>query len=63
MSLRHKYCLFFFNLPKNILKGDRYGSKIGHYFTNRFENAEIDDEFDFWLLEEILKKKDSEGEL
>ena len=40
----------------NILAGDRYGKKIGRYFTTRFENAEIDDEFDFWLLEQILKK-------
>ena len=48
---------------ENILNGDRYGTKIGRHYTDRFENAEIDDEFDFWLLEEILKKKDAEGEL
>ena len=48
---------------ENILSGDRYGNKIGRYFTDRFENAEIDDMFDFWLLGEILKKKDEEGEL
>lgn len=40
----------------NILKGDRYGTKIGYKFTSRYENAEIDDEYDFWLLEQILKK-------
>lgn len=40
----------------NILRGDRYGEKIGHKYTSRYENAEIDDEFDFWLLEQILKK-------
>ena len=41
---------------KNILAGDRYGKKIGHKFISRYENAEIDDEYDFWLLEQILKK-------
>lgn len=41
----------------NILSGDRYGKKMGHYYTTRYENAEIDDEFDFWLLEHILKEK------
>lgn len=40
----------------NILKGDRYGTKIGRKFTSRYENAEIDDEYDFWLLEQILRK-------
>ncbi len=41
----------------NILRGDRYGKKIGRFFTDRFENAEIDDEYDFWLLEKVLKEK------
>lgn len=45
---------------KNILAGDRYGKKIGYFFTDRYQNAEIDDEFDFWLLEEILKKKEQD---
>ncbi len=40
----------------NILKGNRYGTKIGRKFTSRYENAEIDDEYDFWLLEQILKR-------
>lgn len=48
---------------KNVLAGDRYGKKIGYYYTNRFENAEIDDFFDFWLLEKILEQKDKDGEL
>lgn len=41
---------------KNILNGDRYGSKIGRKLIGRYENVEIDDEFDFWLSEQILKK-------
>lgn len=44
---------------ENILKGDRYGNKIGRKIITRYENAEIDDEFDFWLLEQILKKQES----
>lgn len=46
---------------ENILKGDRYGAKIGHKIISRYENAEIDDEYDFWLLEQILKKQENEG--
>ena len=45
----------------NILQGDRYGTKIGHKIISRYENAEIDDEFDFWLLEQILRKQEEEG--
>ena len=46
---------------ENILKGDRYGKKIGHKFISRYENAEIDDMYDFWLLEKILEKQQKEG--
>lgn len=46
---------------ENILAGDRYGKKIGKKFISRYENAEIDDMFDFWLLEQILRKQDTEG--
>lgn len=42
---------------RNILAGDRYGHKIGRKIISRYENAEIDDEFDFWLLEHILRDK------
>ncbi len=37
-----------------IRKGDRYGQKIGRKIISRWENIEIDDEFDFWLAEKIL---------
>ncbi len=46
---------------ENILKGDRYGTRIRHKIISRYENAEIDDEYDFWLLEQILKKQENEG--
>ena len=48
---------------KNILAGDRYGKRIGKKLVGRFENAEIDDEYDFWLLEQILKKTSEDGRL
>ena len=44
-----------------ILQGDRYGKKIGHKLISRYENAEIDDMYDFWLLEKILEKQQTEG--
>lgn len=40
-----------------IKKGDRYGKKIGRKIISRWENVEIDDVFDFWLAEKILKER------
>lgn len=37
-----------------IRNGDRYGTSICRKLISRWENAEIDDEFDFWLVEKIL---------
>lgn len=42
---------------QNILDGDRYGENIGRKIISRFENVEIDDEFDFWLMKHILRDK------
>lgn len=44
-----------------IKKGDRHGKKIERYLTTRDENIEIDDEFDFFLAEEILKRRKRAG--
>lgn len=44
-----------------ILSGDRYGKNIGHKLISKYENAEIDDAYDFWLLEQILKKQENTG--
>lgn len=46
---------------KHIMQGDRYGKKIGHKLISRYENAEIDDMYDFWLLGKILEKQQTEG--
>ena len=40
-----------------LKKGDRYGKRIGYKHTNRFENIDIDEEFDFWLAERVLQEK------
>ena len=44
-----------------IRKGDRYGKKIGRKIISRWENVEIDDEFDFWLAEKILLERQFKG--
>lgn len=40
-----------------LKKGNRYGRKIGRKIISRRENIEIDDEFDFWVAENIIKKR------
>ncbi len=40
-----------------IKKGKMFGRRVGRILTSREENVEIDDEFDFWLAEQILNKK------
>ena len=37
--------------------GQQYGKRLAHYYTSRECNVEIDDEFDFWLAEQILLKR------
>ena len=37
-----------------IKREERYGKKIGRKIISRWENVEIDDEFDFWLAEKVL---------
>ncbi len=40
-----------------IRKGDSFGKKIGRKTISRWENVEIDDDFDFWVAEKVLKDK------
>jgi len=37
-----------------IERGERFGEKIGRKVISRWENMEIDDEFDSWIAEKIL---------
>lgn len=39
-----------------IKKGDRYGKKTGTKIISRWENIDIDDEFDFWIAQKILQE-------
>ncbi|MFA5147194.1 MAG: acylneuraminate cytidylyltransferase family protein [Candidatus Omnitrophota bacterium] len=41
-----------------IRKGTLFGKKAGHFETSKEENIEIDDDFDFWMAEQILLKRD-----
>ncbi len=41
-----------------VKKGTLYGKKAERLETTREENSEIDDEFDFWLLEQVLMKRE-----
>ncbi len=45
-------------MKADMLKsGDRYGKKIERILLDREQNVEIDDEFEFWLAEQVLKKR------
>ena len=40
-----------------IRKGTLFGKRAGKVLTGREENIEIDEEFDFWLAEQVLLKR------
>jgi len=40
-----------------IRKGSLWGKKMEKFEISKEQNIEIDDEFDFWLAEQILKKR------
>lgn len=40
-----------------LRSGDRYGARIEHVMLEREQSIEIDDEFDFWMAEQILRKR------
>lgn len=44
-----------------IKKGKLFGKNVGRFKTSREENIEIDDDFDFWMAEQILLKRIKEG--
>lgn len=44
-----------------VRKGDRYGTRIERMVLSREENVEIDDEFDFWLAEQVLRRRERQG--
>jgi len=40
-----------------IRAGERYGTRIERVVIDREQHIDIDDEFDFWLAEQVLKKR------
>ncbi|MFC1478503.1 cytidylyltransferase domain-containing protein [Candidatus Margulisiibacteriota bacterium] len=44
-----------------VRAGKRTGDKIELMYTSREENVEIDDEYEFWLAEQVLLKRNQEG--
>lgn len=40
-----------------LRRGDRHGTRIERMLIDREQNVEIDEEFDFWLAEQVLKKR------
>ena len=39
-----------------IKKGDPVGRRVEHVLLDREQNVEVDDEFDFWLAEQVLER-------
>ena len=42
-----------------LRKGNRFGQRIERVILDREQNVEIDDEFDFWLAEQLIAKRPS----
>jgi len=45
---------------RTIMAGSLFGQKRGIMVTDREQNVDIDEEFDFWLAEQILRKRRAE---
>jgi CMP-N-acetylneuraminic acid synthetase len=44
-----------------VRKGTIFGNKVERYETSKEQNVEIDDEFEFWVAEQVLIKRIKEG--
>ena len=40
-----------------VRAGDRYGQRIERVLLDREQNLEIDDQFDLWVVEQVLRKR------
>ena len=40
-----------------LRRGDRFGQRIERVLLDREQNLEIDDEFDFWVIEQVMKRR------
>lgn len=45
---------------ETVLKGSLFGENRGTLITDREQNVDIDDPFDFWLAEQVLIKRETE---
>lgn len=43
-----------------LRRGDRYGTHIERVLIDREQNVQIDDEFDLWVAEQVLRKRHQE---
>ena len=65
-SVRKQELKGFFHDDGNVIifkaellkRGELWGNKMERFLISREQNFEIDDEFDFWLNEQILKKRE-----
>ena len=44
-----------------VRAGDRHGTKMERVPLDREQNVEIDDDFDFWLAEQVLRRRHGRG--
>ncbi|MEW6263514.1 MAG: acylneuraminate cytidylyltransferase family protein [Thermodesulfobacteriota bacterium] len=44
---------------QSIMEGSLFGKKRGVMVTDKEQNVDIDDDFDFWLAEQVLRKRGS----
>lgn len=40
-----------------VREGDRYGMRMERVLLDREQNIDIDDEFDFWVAEQVMRKR------
>lgn len=44
-----------------IKQGERFGKKVERMIIDKEQNIDIDDDFDFWLADQVLNKRVKEG--
>jgi CMP-N-acetylneuraminic acid synthetase len=47
----------YINRADLILQGDRYGARMERVLIGREQNIDIDDDFDFWIADQILERR------
>lgn len=47
----------YINRAEQVLHGDRYGTRMERVLIGREQNIDIDDEFDFFVAEQVLRRR------